>query len=118
METEDTTPAPTTIWEYVEAAPGFVSAIADLWGWSLNYDHQDPRRPFPLFLDLVGYSEEQYGCRLSTWGRNEQGSFGGAVEGLGWIELDKLAKALLEYTDRPRECDDWITGLMSGDLDE
>ena len=118
METEDTTPAPTNIWDYVEAAPGFVSAIADLWSWSLNYDHSDPRRPFPLFLDLVGYSEEQYGCRLSTWGRNELGGGGGAVEGLGWIELDKLAKALLEYTDRPRECDDWLTGLMSGDLDE
>lgn len=118
METEDTTQDPQTIWDYVEAAPGFVSAIADLWSWSLNYDHSDPRRPFPLFLDLVGYSDEQYGCRLSTWGRNELGGFGGAVEGLGWIELDKLAKALLEYTDRPRECDDWLLGLMSPDLDE
>jgi hypothetical protein len=118
MKAEDTTPAPTTVWEYVEAAPAFVGAIAELWSWSLNYAHNDPRRPFPLFLDLVGYSQEQYGFGLSSWNNGENYRQNNCPEGLGWIELDKLGKALLEYADRPRECDDWLTGLMSGDLDE
>lgn len=113
METEETTQDPQNIWEYVEAAPAFVGAIADLWSWSLNYRHDDPRRPFPLFLDLVGYSYEMYASRLSNWGTDTDGG-----DCFGWMELDKLGKALCEYADRPRECDDWITGLMSGDLDE
>jgi hypothetical protein len=66
----------------------------------------------------VGYSAEQYGFGLSSWNNGENHQQNNCPEGLGWLELDKLAKALLEYTDRPRECDDWITGLMSGDLDE
>jgi len=112
METEETTSAPSNVWEYVEAAPAFVGSICDLWSWSLNYDWKDARRPFPLFCDLVGYSLETYGDRLSSWGNGNE-----TTEGLGWMELDKLGKALCEYADRPRECDDWLDGLFSMDDD-
>jgi hypothetical protein len=97
-------PAPADIWEYVEQAPAFVGAIAQLWSWSLNYEHGDARRPFPLFLDLVGYSQERYGSKCSVWGTTE-------ADGLGWIELDLLGKALCEYADAPHDCDRWLDGL-------
>lgn len=105
METP-TTPTPTNVWEYTEAAPAFVGAIAELWSWSLNYDWGDSRRPFPLFLDLIGYSQDNYGAKSSVWAVSECGGF-------GWIELDLIGKALCEYADRPRECDDWLDGLMA-----
>lgn len=103
-ELDTAVPAPTDVWEYVEQAPAYVGAIASLWSWSLNYDHSDSRRPFPIFLDLVGYSQDRYGCKCSVWGVSE-------ADGLGWIELDLLGKALCEYADNPHDCDRWIDGL-------
>ena len=107
----DTSPpapdAPANVWAYVDESPAYVGAIAYLWSWSLNYEWGDARRPFPLFLDLVGYSQETYGSKQSVWGVTD------GVEGLGWIELDLLGKALCEYADRPRECDEWLDGLMA-----
>jgi hypothetical protein len=104
MSEEITVPALTDIWEYVEQAPAYAGAIAQLWSWSLNYDMADTRRPFPLFLDLVGYSQERYGCKGSVWGVSE-------ADGLGWIELDLLGKALCEYADNPHDCDRWLDGM-------
>ena len=104
-ELDTATPAPLTIWEYVEEAPAYVGNIAQLWSWSLNYDWGDSRRPFPLFLDLIGFSQEHYGSKCSVWGVTD------GVEGLGWIELDLLGKALCEYSDRPHDCDMWLVGL-------
>lgn len=97
--------APADVWEYVDQAPAYVGNIAYLWSWSLNYDYGDARRPFPLFLDLVGYSQERYGCKCSVWGVTD------GVEGMGWLELDLLGKALCEYADAPHDCDRWLDGL-------
>lgn len=100
-----------SIWTYTEEAPAYVGNIVQLWSWSLNYDWSDSRKPFPLFLDLIGYSQETYGVKCSAWGTGE-------AEGLGWLELDLLGKALCEYADRPRDCDEWLNGLMESERDE
>lgn len=100
-----------SVWTYVDECPPYVGAIAHLWSWSLNYDWGDARRPFPLFLDLIGYSQENYGCKSSVWGVGES-------EGLGWLELDLLGKALCEYADRPRDCDEWLAGLIESESAE
>ena len=100
-----------SIWTYTEEAPAYVGNIVQLWSWSLNYDWSDSRKPFPLFLDLIWYSQEPYGVTCSAWGTSE-------AEGLGWVELDLLGKALCEYADRPRDCDEWLNGLMESEREE
>jgi hypothetical protein len=102
MSTEERETESVSVWTYTENAPAYAGAIAYLWGWSLNYDHQNA--PFPLFLDLVGYSQERWGSKCSVWGTTE-------TNGLGWLELDLLAKALIEYADNPHDCDRWLDGL-------
>ena len=92
-----------TVWEYADNPPPYCGSIAYLWGWSLNYDTANA--PFPLFLDLVGYSQDRYGCKCSVWATTE-------ADGLGWLELDLLGKALREYADNPHDCDRWIDGLL------
>jgi len=106
---------PQSVWEYTENAPEYAHAIAYLWGWSLNYGLNDPRSPFPLFLDLVGYSSDRFGERVSgftqTTDQLRRVGYNGDEFGLGWLELDLLAQALSEYADRPRDCDEWLDGL-------
>ena len=111
MSDELDTATPTNPYEYVDVAPAYVGNIAHLWSWSLNYDWGDARRPFPLFLDLVGYSQEHYGSKASAWSVSE-------AEGLGWLELDLLGKALCEYADAPHDCDRWLDGLIESESND
>jgi hypothetical protein len=91
------------VWQYAEAAPDYAEAVADLWHWSTNYDAG--RGPITLFLDLIGWSEENIGEPLY--------SLAGAS--LGYVELDKLAKALTQYADRPQDVRGWVDGLLAFD---
>lgn len=111
MSDELDTPTASNVWTYTDEAPAYVGNIVQLWSWSLNYDWGDARRPFPLFLDLIGYSQEHYGSKASAWSISE-------ADGLGWIELDLLGKALCEYTDRPQDCDLWIDGLIESEMND
>lgn len=90
-----------SIWEYTEAAPDHLEAVRDCWSWGLNCDAS--ANPWLAFLDLIGWTEEQYGEPL--W----QGAT------LGYLECDYLAHALRTYADRPQEVWDWIDGLMECD---
>jgi hypothetical protein len=92
------------VWEYQEDAPMGVQDVADLWHWSTNYE--PGKGPFTLFLDLIGYSEDEYGETFYTVKPSE---------GLGYVELDKLARALMQYALNPRSTRDWIDGLMAFD---
>jgi hypothetical protein len=94
------TTKPADIWEYVEQAPEYAMATADLWHWSTNFD--SGRGPITLFLDLIGWSDETIGEPLYDL----------TAKSLGYVELDKLAKALAEYADRPRSVREWIDGLL------
>jgi hypothetical protein len=93
---------PEDVWQYTENAPEYASAVADLWHWSTNYDAG--RGPVTLFLDLIGYSEDTFGEPIYQC----VGS-----EGLGYVELDKLAKALTQYADRPQDVRAWLDKLMT-----
>ena len=78
------------IWALLEqTAPTGCEAVQDLYSWSLNYDAG--KGPFALFLDLIGYSEDEYGCELYNM---KDG-------GRGYVELSKLAAALEEYSTLP-----------------
>jgi len=58
-------------------------------------------------LDLIGYSEDEYGCRLY---RQEPPN-------LGYMELDKLGNALKAYANWPREVREYITALLEAEME-
>jgi hypothetical protein len=89
------------VWEFTENAPGYAENTADLWHWSTNY--AAGQGPITLFLDLIGYTEEEYGERMYNFMDNS----------LGYVELSKLADALREYADRPTEVMEWVRELLS-----
>lgn len=89
--------------EWSDSAPAYAVSVAELYRWSLN---RDGATPFRKFLDLTGYSEEHYGQSVaSDWSAAPWGS-------LGFVELDLLGRALVEYSDRPQDVDDWVTDLL------
>ena len=91
------------VWALLDAAPQGCEPVADLYHWSLNFDCG--RGPFALFLDLIGWSEEEIGQPLYT--------LDGAQ--LGYLELGKLAAALTGYADHPHEVRDYTAALMQAE---
>ncbi len=91
----------TDVWTFTEEAPNYVSATANLWYWSTNYDAG--RGPISLFLDLIGWSDENLGEPIYDL----------ANASLGYVELSKLAAALTEYADRPHDVYAWISELCA-----
>lgn len=91
----------TDIWTFTEDAPDYCKDVADLYHLSTNYD--PGKGPFTLFLDLIGWSEENL----------DEPMYSLVDPSLGYLELDKLADALKEYTDRPTDVREWVDALMS-----
>jgi hypothetical protein len=84
-----------------ENSPTYCEAIESLYSWSSNY--QD-FKPFRKFLDLVGHSAENLGSPLADWAEPS--------DSLGFVELGKLGEALVEWANRPQECEDFISKLL------
>lgn len=92
------------IWAMLEEAPPQgCEAVQDLYSWSLNYDAGTG--PMTLFLDLIGWSEEEIGEPLYSL----------KDASLGYVELDKLARALTEYSDAPYPVREYVDQLMSAE---
>ena len=89
------------IWSFVDDAPEYADAVADLWHWSTNYDCG--KGPITLFLDLIGWSEDTIGKPLYSLSNAS----------LGYVELDKLAAALRQYADRPMDVRHWVDELLT-----
>jgi hypothetical protein len=53
-----------------------------------------------LFLDLIGWSEDELGEPYAS---------------LGYVELGKLAEALTEYADRPHDVREYVDALMAAE---
>lgn len=85
-----------------ENSPTYCEAIESLYSWSSNY--QD-FKPFRKFLDLVGHSSENLGSPLAEWAEPS--------DSLGYVELGKLGEALVEWANRPQECEDFISELLN-----
>lgn len=73
--------------------------------WSTNYDSPSP---WSIFLDLIGFSQEEYGTRL----------WEGDRFGLGYLELDHLADALSEYSAIGQDAWDFISAIEYADSEE
>lgn len=89
------------IWQILESPPKECECVTDLYSWSLNY--YAGNGPFMLFLDIIGWSEDNIG----------QAMFDFNIASLGYIEIDRLAQALTEYTDRPYIVRDFVDLLMT-----
>ncbi len=75
-------------------------SIQELFHWSQNFSFPSP---FSVFLDLVGYSEEEFGEPLV------QGNISSI---LGYRELNLLGLALQEFADDPGRAEDMIRYLL------
>ena len=91
------------VWALLETPPKDCEAVADIYSWSLNYDAGTG--PMTLFLDLIGWSEDEIGEPL----------FSLKGMSLGYLELGKLADALNEYTDRPSDVREFVDHLMEAE---
>lgn len=95
-------PETKTVWAMIEEPPVYVAKTADLFQWAMACEH---RKPWTLFLDLVGFSAETYGYDITACGD--------VSDGLGYVELDYLGEALREYATNPNLVTEWITELLS-----
>ena len=97
----------TTLEQLEDNAPKWASATIALASWSRgNYDFS--RSPYLLFLDLIGYSEEEYGTSFISE----------PSKVLGYLEMDYLADALKEYATRPQDIADIIRKHNELELEE
>lgn len=78
-----------------------LDGVVTLYEWSQNFEWPTP---WALFLDLIGYSVENFG--ESIYNIKEQGS-----SQLGCVELDYLADALKEYAVKPLAVEELIDTL-------
>lgn len=83
--------------EVLEEAPALLEPVVDLYQWSTNFMWPTP---YALFLDLIGYSVENWGETLYN-----------THNALGYVELDKLADALKLYAERPRDVLEFVERL-------
>lgn len=89
-----------TFYALLENPPEGCEAVAQLWHWSLNYD--PGKGPATLFLDLVGWSQDELGEALY--------SLSGAS--LGYRELEELHDALGDYVKDPQGVRDYVQRVI------
>lgn len=91
-----------TYWEMLDTEhPSYVTHLVALINLSHNYDGATPLH---AFLDMVGFSEHEYGISLC-----------GEMPTLDYMSLDYLANALQEYVVRPHDVLDWYRQLQAKD---
>ena len=91
-----------TIWEFLEEEHPKAKETNALFQWSLNYDYD--KRPFNLFLDLIGWSALHYGSPIFDMTTVHMT--------VGYMEADYLGDALKEWADDPHSVESWIETLM------
>lgn len=91
------------IHEVIENAPEWASPIAELVEWSWNYDYKTGT-PFWAFLDIIGYSDEEYGSKLNP----EEFC-------LDYASADSFADCLKLWAIRPDDVYDFITKIQNAD---
>lgn len=89
--------------ELLETRDKDLEPIADLWSWSLNYG--PGKGPATAFLDLIGYSAEEFGEALYPWSDPQ----------LGYLELGKLAAALDTYSNHPTVVRAFVEELLDAE---
>jgi hypothetical protein len=78
--------------------------VADLFSWSQNFQFPTPAS---LFLDLIGYSHDEFGEPLCQ----------DATPTLGYKEHHLLGWALLAYAHRPSDVLEHVAELLADELE-
>lgn len=89
-------------WDYYELEAQGAPETKALFEWSENYAFPSPAS---LFLDLIGFSEENFGVTLCANG----------LPNLGYLECDYLGDALKEYATNPQGVSAWVEGWSACD---
>jgi hypothetical protein len=90
--------------DLLENPPNYAEGTARLYSWSLNHENSEP---FRKFLDLIGYSEDEFGEPLGDW--KKPSKF------LGYMELGYLAQGLEEYSNRPQDVENYARQLLEAE---
>jgi len=103
MNTETKTPKSVGALAWAsDSAPTYCEGIESLYSWASNYQDM---KPFRKFLDLVAYSSEHLGSPLADWSDPS--------DSLGYVEMSKLGEALVEWSNRPLDCEAFVSELLS-----
>ena len=81
------------------------TATNELYEWSQNFNYPTP---FTVFMDLIGFSKEEFGGNLVS----------DYTEILGYWEIDYLADALKEYAKYPEEVTTAINKIIYAESGE
>ena len=86
--------------------PANCEKTAELYSWSTNYDIR-LGTPFGQFLDLIGYSDEQYGEKIigSKFILDNEGAYA-------------LGEALIEWSNRPHEVEAYCYAILESFVTE
>ena len=79
--------------------------IVGLYQWSINYEAG--KTPFTLFIDLIGWSAEEYGSPLFD--------LSNVHRTLGYLELDYLGDALKEYATIGGDAYDYVVRILDAE---
>jgi hypothetical protein len=101
-----TTTETATLEQVLEQGEERFPEIVALYNWSLNYEAG--QGPMTLFLDLIGYSQEEIGEPLYNLQKPM----------LGYLELDYLGDALKEYATIGQDAYDFVVRLISAEMGE
>lgn len=83
-------------------APTYCEGVESLYSFASNHEGF---APFRKFLDLIGYTEDEFGSPLGDWSKPSSA--------LGYLEIGLLAEALTEYANRPHDVTDFVKELLS-----
>jgi hypothetical protein len=100
----DNTTEELDFFDLIENAPENLQGVARLASWATNYDTKTGT-PFGVFLDLIGYSEDEFGENLISKPQRV----------LDFVGIDHLADALKEFADRPDDVRDFVQKLISAE---
>jgi hypothetical protein len=91
--------------QVIAAAPERFADITSLYEWSLNYEAG--KSPYVVFLDLIGYSYQEYGMAIFREDFNQV---------LGYLELDYLADALKAIANYGEEAYLYASALVEAEM--
>lgn len=93
-----------TLEQVLEEGEDRFSEIVALYNWSMNYNAGEG--PMTLFLDLIGYSQEEIGEPLYNL----------AKPLLGYLELDYLGDALKQYASIGSDAYDFVVRIIEAEM--
>jgi hypothetical protein len=94
------------LWGLLESPPAGCADVAALWSWSLNYD--GGKGPATLFLDLIGYSEDEHGQALYDL----------SSASLGYVEVEHLRDALSDWLADPSGVRCYVGQLLEAEASQ